>query len=296
MSESRADNELFACRLTLRPLREGALLPFSGRAIHAWWLETIRADDPDLAERLHAGSARRPFTCAGLEGLPVTGPGTLAPVSPERTYGLRLTAWERATVARLAALVATPPTEVRLAGIPFAVVAATVDREAPPATFAGLAARYLLPPDTGDERPRDVTLRLLTATSFRQPATPAGRPAPIPFPLPALVWGGLFDRWQAASPAPLDPATREALTTRVAIGRFEGRSQRVLLPGLGDPGRQVGATGGQWIVGFVGHCAYWWPRRDGYLGGVLRLLAAFAAYSGVGYGTAYGLGQARAAE
>ncbi len=286
--------DLFACRLTLRPERPGALLPGSGRAVQAAWLHWVRQVDPALAGWLHEGSERRPYTCSPLHGLPQAAPGTLVPVTPERTYDVRLSGFDAAVVARLVALIDTPPSHLVLADVPFALVEAMPDEETPPTTFAALAARHLLPTGATDGPQADVTLHFQTATSFRQSEGPAGRPAPIPFPLPALVWGGLYDRWGTVAPIRLDPALREVLTTRVAVSRFEGASQRVLVPGLGEPDRRVGATGGRWTVGFVGRCTYWWPRRDGYLGGVLCLLAAFAAYSGVGHGTAYGLGQVRA--
>jgi CRISPR-associated endoribonuclease Cas6 len=220
-------------------------------------------------------------------------PGSPAPIIPDRFYSVRLAAWDAAVIAQLETLVDAPPEQILLGDTSFVVLGAGVDPETPPATFASLAADHLLPSSTGNGRWADVTLRFETATSFRQPATPEGRPQPVPFPLPGLVWRGLFDRWQAASPVRLEPGLRESLATRVAVSRFAGESQRVLLPGMGDPGRKVGVTGGRWVVGFTGRCTYWSPRGDGYLAGAVRLLAAFAEYAGVGQGTAYGLGQVR---
>lgn len=283
--------ELLGLRVTLRPLRDGLLLPFSGRAIHAWWLDVVRAADPALAARLHNAPGRRPFTCSSLAGLPGTHPGTRVPADPARPYQFRLSAWDAAVVPHLIALRDAPPAVIPLGGIAFAVESVTQDALAPPTTFAALAAAHLLLA-AADAPPRDVTLRFETATSFRQSAQDGVRPAPLPFPLPSLVWGSLFDRWQEGATVGLDPAIRTALATRIAVSRFCGESQRVLIPGIGDPSRTVGATGGRWVVGFVGDCTYWWPKRDGYLGGVLRLLGAFAAYAGVGHGTATGLGQA----
>lgn len=284
--------ELIALRLTLRPLREGWLLPGSGRAVQAWLLDTLRAQLPTLAERLHAGSERRPYACSPVFGLGASRPGTPAIVSPQQAYTIRLSAWDAELSVWLAALAAGPPPLVTLGDVPFAVERAAIDPDAPAARFGDLAAWHLLPAARGG-RPADVTLHFLSATAFRQAALPAGRPAPVPFPLPALVWPGLFDRWQAASAVQLEAEVREALGARVAVSRFEGRSERVLLPGLGDAGRASGVAAGRWVVGYVGRCAYWCPREDAYLAGVLRLLAAFASYAGAGHGTTHGLGQAR---
>ncbi len=268
--------ELYAAILTLRAPAGGAVPAHAGRAVQGWWLDHVRRADPDLATRLHEASERRPYSCSALEGLPPAAPGALVAVTPDRAYRVRLAAWEPGTVARLRALVADPPPGLTLGATPFAIERTAPDPATPPATFAALAAAHLAPPERRDARPPDVTLRFLTATSFRQAATPAGRPAPLPFPLPALVWPGLFDRWQEASPVRLEPGAREALAARVAVGRFAGESQRVLVAGLGDPARQAGAGAGRWVVGYVGRCTYWWPREDGYLGGILHLLAAFA--------------------
>lgn len=278
---------------TVRPQERGALLPFSGRAVQAWWLRWLSESDPALAERLHAESARRPYTCSLLMGLPTATPGKLAPVAPDCTYTMRIAAWDAAVIARLAALIEHPPALLTLGTTPFAIVQAAIDPATPPTTFAALTALRRQPPASSG-RARDVTLHFLTATSFRQAANATGRPAPLPFPAPASVWGGLFDRWQAVTPAPLEPVLRDHLTTRVAVGRFEGRSQRVLLTGIGDPEARVGATGGQWVVGFVGHCTYWWPRGDDELGSVPRLLATFAGYAGVDQGDCLRTGQGTA--
>lgn len=281
--------QLAGTALALRPRRDGALLPGSGRAVQAWWLGHITAVDPALAERLHDPRARRPYSCSPLFGVPDAPPGRMAPLSTDRTYSIRVTGWEPDIVRHIVALRHAPPASVTLAGIPFAVTASDAAPDAPGTTFAALSADRLLLGDTT----RDVTLRFLSATSFRLSATDVGRPAPLPFPTPALVWSGLFQRWQHSSPVQLDLAVRDLLATRIAINRFEGRSQRVLIPGIGDPTNRAGSTGGRWVVGYIGDCTYWWPKRDEYLGGVLRLLAAFAAYAGVGQGTAFGLGQAR---
>jgi CRISPR-associated endoribonuclease Cas6 len=291
-SLASGDIELTACRFTVVPDHEGALLPGSGRAVQAWWLGLVRESDPDLAGLLHAGSARRPFSCSPLFGLPSAAPGSPAPVLPGREYQLRLAAWDPRVAAHLAALCDAPPAGLVLGGVPFTIRSAAPEAGAPPATFAALAARYLLPP-SAPARAGDLTLRFESATSFRQSDAGGARLPDAPFPLPSLVWRGLFDRWQDVSPVQLDPDVRDVLATRISVSRFAGESQRVLLPGVGDPRRLAGATGGRWVVGYTGRCAYWWPRRDGYLGGVLRLLAAFAEYAGVGQGTAYGLGQTR---
>jgi CRISPR-associated endoribonuclease Cas6 len=285
--------ELACCRLTLRPEHPGEILPFSGRAVHAWWLNHLQSIDPKLATDLHGAAQRRPFACSPIEGVSGTHPGRMAPVSPECSYAIRIAAWDTAVNDHVVALRQSPPAQIRLAGILFAVTAADWDELATPTTFAALASRHLLAATDREERPSDITLHFLTATSFRQGQTDAGRPAPIPFPLPSLVWGGIYDRWQQFSPVQLEPQIRDVLTTRVAVGSFNGRSERVLVPGIGDPGGKTGATGGRWVVGFIGTCSYWWPKRDGYLGGILRLLGSFASYAGIGQGTTYGLGQVR---
>ena len=73
-----------------------------------------------------------------------------------------------------------------------------------------------------------------------------------------------------------------------AAGRLAKAGRKLLvLESAGQPG------GGAMQIGFTGPVLFTALNRDRYWLNVLHLLAAFAFYSGVGYGTAIGLGQVR---
>jgi CRISPR-associated endoribonuclease Cas6 len=293
-SNSPMPPELFACVLQLRPERTGTLPAFSGRLVQGWWLNHLEQRDPALSASLHSGSQLRPYACSDVHGVPATSSGQTLVVTPAQQLSIRIAAWDSSLVMQLLNLIIQPPAGLYLLGLPCAVTRISPDPESPATTFTELLARHALGTDVM-RPPRDVTLNFLTATSFRQAATPLGRPRPLPFPLPYLVWGGLFDRWQEFSPIPLHPDLRDGLLTHAAVSRFEGMSSRVVLTGLDDTTSPRGRSQPQQIVGYVGSCTYYWPAAEPDLGRVAHLLAAFATFTGVGQGTTYGLGQVRAA-
>ena len=287
--------DLVAVTLVLRPERPGRLPAFGGRLVQGWWLGHLRRIDPDLATRLHDEGGQRPYACAAPRGLPPVPPGALAAVTPDLRLIVRLSGWTPALVAHLLDLVERPPAGLLLGDVPCVVDRAVLDPAAPPATFAGLIERHLLAPAPGEDG-RDVSLEFLSPAAFRRAETPLGRPAPLPFPDPQYVWGGLFLRWQEATPLPLHPALYAGLASRVGVARFAGESARALVTGLAPAGPRPGGRAGQWFVGYVGRCSYWAPRDDPDLGRTMHLLARFAAFAGVGHGTAYGFGQVRVGE
>lgn len=93
-----APSKLYALLLRLRPLEPGTIMPFSGELVHAAWLEWIKAAAPDVAAMLHEGNRRRLFTCSSLL-FPLSRQrmwqaerdNTHLPLSPEKTYSVRLT-------------------------------------------------------------------------------------------------------------------------------------------------------------------------------------------------------------
>jgi CRISPR-associated endoribonuclease Cas6 len=89
---------LYALQLKLRPLEAGTLMPFSGELVHGTWLEWMRASAPDVSAILHDGSKRRLFTCSSLQ-FPLSRGKMLEaerenfhlPVHPDKTYTIRIT-------------------------------------------------------------------------------------------------------------------------------------------------------------------------------------------------------------
>lgn len=295
--------ELLSLVLTLRPTAEAALPPRLGRAAHAILLARIAARDPALAEAIHEGDSPRPITASELIGGRVGDQR----VSPEQPYTLRYTALTAATSTALAAAFA-PGDTLTFEGVDFTVEAIAngewhmANNDSPmlensPQSpiphspfpiqsspwaawddYQSLAARYLLP--SGPAPAARWTFVLASPTAFRS------RGQTQPLPLPGLFFGSLVKRWNAFAPVALpEEGVKRYAEEMVVISRFSLRSAPGWERGRGD---QRGLR-----IGSIGKIAYSALNRDRYWLSALRLLAAFALYSGVGAQTTMGMGQVR---
>jgi len=278
MATMPAEPELLSLVLALRPAgpHAGPAVPWWGRASQALLLNTVEWSQPSLARLLHEGSGPRPFTASSLLGH-FSGGRT----DPGQVYTLRFTALQADVAAALLAgcglggLLA-PGAEVNLAGQLFQVVSVTSDPAEHPwaATedYAGLAASRLA---AGAAVERQISLVFTSPTSFRT----QGRTMPLP--LPELVFGSLLERWNAFAPLALPEEVRRFAQECLAVSRFDLATRPV-------PGKDGGLR-----VGAVGRITYAALNTDRYWLSLLQTLAAFALFSGVGAGTAAGLGQCR---
>jgi CRISPR-associated endoribonuclease Cas6 len=91
-------NNLYAFYLKLRPIQHGTLMPFNGELVHAAWLDWLRSATPDVATWLHEGNKRRLFTCSSLK-FPYPSAkmrdaerrNVHLPLDPLKTYTIRVT-------------------------------------------------------------------------------------------------------------------------------------------------------------------------------------------------------------
>src|SRR5690349_11339276 len=97
-ADSVQSTKLYALLLKLRPLERGTIMPFSGELVHGAWLNWLREVAPDVAQQLHEGNKRRPFTCSSLQFpyaqeriLQAQRENVHLPLDPEKTYTVRLT-------------------------------------------------------------------------------------------------------------------------------------------------------------------------------------------------------------
>lgn len=278
MNETPSSPELLSLVLTLQPLEappsERAMPGWWGRAGHALLLELVDRSNPDLAERLHNEGGLRPFTASTLIGrMNARRP------DPQRAYTLRLTALTRELSALLLAAV-QPEDILQLDYLPFRVLSAACSAEAHPwaarESFAGLTAGRLVGEDAGERSERKIGLRFSSPTGFHS----AGKHQPLP--LPEQVFGSLLERWNAFAPLAFPDEVKRYAAECLAVSRFELRSAAV-------PVKEGGLR-----VGAVGEVVYTAVTYDRYWMGVLRALAAYAQFSGVGAGTSFGFGQSAA--
>jgi CRISPR-associated endoribonuclease Cas6 len=242
-------------------------------------LDTVERGDARLARALHEGSGPRPFTASSLLGHFPAGRA-----DPGEIYTLRFTAL-RSDVAR-GLLAATGSggawaagATLTLDGLPLHVLGVMTAADEHPwagaETYAGLAAARLV---GGDPAARQISLLFTSPTSFRS------QERHVPLPLPELVFGSLLERWNAFAPIALPAETKRYATECLAVSRYDLATRPV-------PGKEGGLR-----VGAVGQITYATLNYDRYWMSILHALAAFALYSGVGVGTAGGLGQCRPAD
>lgn len=268
--------ELISLLLTLRPLDSdrpaGSLPTWWGRASQALALQVFDQLNPTVAAALHEGSSVRSFTASTLMGRMNEGR-----LDPAGSYALRFTGLTQ-PVSQLLAAAAQPDGPLAPGAVlhldyqPFRVEAAQASDHpwAGQASYSELAATSL----TGDP-PRQIAFLLASPTSFRS----AGKQ--VPLPLPELVFGSLVDRWNAFAPLAFPAEVRRYAQECLAVARYSLRT------------RPVASKEGGMRVGAAGQISYVTLNYDRYWMGVLAALADFARYSGIGGGTAMGLGQAR---
>lgn len=263
---------LLSAVVTLRAQETAVLPPYLGKAAHALFLRLITAADAEMGARLHDESGHRPFTVSDLMGLPHTRQGI--PVTAGQTCYLRFTSYADALSGLLLEQVLLSlPADVELENRPFAVDGVFLAKGAHPlsgqTSYHDLAQQRLL----GTKRaPTRVKLFFASPTTFRSQAKN------VPMPLPGLVFGSLAERWNAFSSVTISPEVRQYADEHLAIAQCHVRTRAVEVAG----GRQVG---------FMGSCTYAALSHECYWLRVIRLLAAFAFYGGVGYKTTMGFGQ-----
>lgn len=266
--------QLLSIVLTLQA-QETAVVPAQlGRSNYAATLAQLERIEPLLAQQVHGGSAAKPLTCSGL--LNAGAATDMVTLAAGAIVRVRVTGLNEAVCAALhQALIDAPPPTWSLHRVPLRLVRATADagddRWAGSTDYAQLMAQAAR--EQGGAEQRRLHLHFASPTAFRS----GGMTAPLP--LPGLFFGSLLDRWNTFSPAPLDEDVRAAAQAGLALSHFRLESVPVAQ-------KQQGLE-----IGSVGDVTYTYLGEDPYWLRLLRLLAAFALYSGAGIKTTMGMGQ-----
>lgn len=269
-------NDLTALVLILRAPKLLTTPAHLGRAAYALLLRLLDAADPELAHALHSSNGPKPFTCTTLVGGRRQNRETRL-YTPDETAWLRFTGLNEELSDHLRRLAETPPLKVDLDGCIFKVEKATLNGAEHPwageSSYEALAAPHLLARETPHYRLR---LEMVSPTTFRS----GGYSHPVP--MPGWLFGSLMDRWNAFSPVQIAEETRRYAQECVILSRYRLRTRAVPLK---DNIVQVGC---------VGEAQYQLLNRDKYWANLLNMLPDYAFYSGIGYQTTVGMGQARA--
>ena len=242
-------------------------LPYDvGECAHSAFFGLLHAADADLADRLHAGDDRKPFTVA---------------LSPERhrprpgdTLPMRLTFLDDRLFPVLAGALLSGGLNngLRIGGAQFVITGLlTTPATHPLAGHATYEALYA-----------NTTPAASLAVRFRTPTVFRSEKMDVLWPHPRLVWHSWARIWQhhAGDTGPALDFERliDVAANRIFIQRFHLRSQTFPLK-----------SGGQ--TGFIGTCLYNLQNVDESDRRALSALADFAFYAGTGRKTAMGMGQ-----
>lgn len=261
--------------------RAGGSLPYEcGRAMHAAFLEAVARVCPEVAERLHGGSG---FTTAVIAGLAADGEKAAGPrkgttlILPRSVVEIRLTSFDHELSQRLDEIAAgmlrlrLGPILVELASPP--LVSPAEHGFAVGGSLESLA-RFWLEDRLGDAQPvfGGARLDFLSPVVFRH----SGQDAPLPLPLPSLLFARLRRIWNCLGLAQVTDEDAVRLVDGCRIRRYDLRTCEVRLSE-----RAV-------HTGFTGWCELGFPDEQSARVG--HLLLDLGYFTGIGAKTTMGCG------
>ncbi len=265
---------LLSAVILLEALEGGIIRRATGRDVHGLWFDQWGRVAPAVADRLHDGSAPRPFTLSPLMGLPAPRAGA-RPVEPGRRAWFRVTTLDASLSARLEAeWLPRLPAIVSLGGLRWRVTGTATTADAHPWAGRGdtqqLAERYLL----DRSPPMRWRVTLATPTAFH------GAEGHIPFPLPNLLIGSWLRRWQLFGQVRMPEETAIWARRRLAVSAYTLKTVPV------REGRRT-------TIGCVGRMTLRALRMKPGERAVFSLLSAYAFWCGSGHRTTQGMGMTR---
>ena len=297
MTQSRG--ELFSLLLRLHPIASGEVAVGAGNQVQAAFLDMVRQGDAALAEWLHRPNQRRPYTVGLLQGFNHLTPGQLeeartrqqlVAVQPGQTYWLRITMLDGTLFSSFAQfLIAKSRALVVRIGEARFELSRLVSTPEPDATgrswvaYASFEELHVL-----RAAQKLYAFEFATPTAFSMGQKPWGKLLKL-FPEPAYVFEGLARQWEAFAPAHvrleasgLSPRAIAAwCEEQVIVARYTLESSYMPSSKFGQAGFQGKIV--YEVKGIPTAAEAQW----------LTVLARFALFSGIGYKTTIGMGQAR---
>lgn len=315
INPSNAPSRLYALILRLRPLQAGTLMPFSGELVHGAFLHWLGSAAPDVATWLHEGQKRRLFTCSSLHIAPSIAGQLKAerqnihlPLDPQKTYTVRLTLlmgdlfplfYNALMQFNAPSSSATIPPFLRLGKQLFLLeeVVLTNDDASGWTGFTSLSTLVEQAQRMQSGKTSTLTLEFASLTTFSRNNTKNGYGLhAVMVPLPQFVFANLLRRWDDIAPPELASAIQKE-----QVEQYIQEDGAIIIDYELQAHHAHFTTHQQ--RGFLGTCTYQLrgchekssPDALLTIGQQMHLLASLAFYSGIGYKTAMGLGQARIA-
>jgi CRISPR-associated endoribonuclease Cas6 len=297
VSTSTAQGELFSLLLRLHPTSQGHAPSSSGAQVQAAFLDLIRQSDPALAERLHAPNHRRPYTLSLLQGFNHLPQAQLTeamannqhlPVLPGQVYWLRITMLDVTVFGSFIRhlLLKAHALTLRIGDTHFEVsrVIHAPDPQQNPSSWAAYSSFSEL--RTMQSVQKHYTFEFTSPTAFSKGQKSWGKQLLL-FPTPFLVFENLARQWEIFAPAHL---RLEGLTPQ----DIESWCDEYMVVSHYTLATRYLSSSKFGHVGFQGHVTYELKGNPtAPVAQWLTPLARFALFSGIGYKTAMGMGQAR---
>ncbi len=290
---------LFSILLRLHPIETGRVSPSSGSQVHAAFLDIVRQNDPELAEKLHEPDQRRPFTVSLLQGfnhipapqlVEAMSQGRQVLVSPGQVYWLRFTMLDAVVFGRFIGHFLKQEQQVQLRiGESQFEISRVIGTPEPHAIHHSWVACSSFHEISQCSEPRvHYAFEFASPTAFSLGQKSWGKQMNL-FPEPSLVFGSLARQWENFAPHPLR-ITTSGLSIRdltewcagaLVVSRYHLETRVLHSKKFGN-------------VGFQGKISYDLKGKAQSAESIwLSRLARFALFSGVGYKTTMGMGQMR---
>ena len=261
------NSELIGLLFTLTPEKDGSLYPEYAKGLHAWFLNQVRKDNPELSQYLHDGQSEKPFTISRLEGEMTTN-GKQLYISTQNTYLWNITALSQPVIVWMQQWLNHLPKVIHLQKVKLQIKKVTILH--PATTYDKLF--------TTKSR-KNLTLSFISPTSFRS------KGHHFPLPVPNNLFHSYLRRWNHFAAHKFDPDSfLPWIDENVFIVRHQIESTIV-------PGGKRGL-----VTGFVGaielNLAQSSSQNPQYIQ-LYKALGQLAIYCGTGHKTTFGLGQTR---
>ena len=262
-----AETELVGLEFELVPEKDSHLYPQYTVGLHAWFLNQVQKNDPELSAYLHDGESEKAFTVSDLDG-EIMSSGRQLQLSASKTYRWYVTALSCRVQEWMMQWVKNLPSVLDLRNAPLKILACRIAH--PPTTYSQLL---------NSQHGEVMKLQFLTPTSFRR------KGHHFPLPVPVNIFHSYLRRWNDFSGISVD---QDAFLTWVddcvLINRCQITTVKVL---AGKKGAVTGFTGA--IELSLTKQAAKQPEYQA----LFYALGKLAPYCGTGHKTAFGLGQTR---
>lgn len=260
-----SNTELVGIELLLEASTNAVLRPNYTTNLHAWFLDCVRQDSPELSTILHDQQSEKSFTLSPLQGKLISQPDGVEVIKGHKYF------WQITLFNKQLCVWAEQwniPKSLNLRVTSFSIEKADISLI--PTTYEQLLAMPL-PPRS------NFSLSFLSPTSFRH------RRHHLPLPLAENIFHSYLRRWYNFGTQDFDPEAFLAWVDNVVyVSNFDITCEKV-------------ASGKQgFVTGFIGSVEFGvdaMAKQNPQFQKLLYALVQYAPYCGTGHKTTFGLGQ-----